>query len=198
MDTLAIDVETYCELDIRKVGAYKYCEHPTFEILLFAYAFNDKPVKVIDFAQGEELSQEIEDALYDPEILKTAFNANFERNAIRHGILKFPCPPEQWQCTMVQSLILGLPGSLDMVGRALHFEEDKQKMKEGKALIQYFCKPCKPTKTNGGRTRNLPEHAPEKWELFKKYNKQDVEVERTIRNKLNRYKTTENEQRLWQ
>ncbi|MFC0906340.1 DNA polymerase [Clostridium sp. MT-14] len=196
MDTLAIDLETYCELDIRKVGAYKYCEHPSFEILLFAYAFNDEPVEIIDFAQGEELSQKVKTALLNPGILKTAFNANFERNAI-HNNWPIYCSPNQWQCTMVQSLILGLPGSLDMVGRVLHFEEDKQKMKEGKTLIQYFCKPCKPTKANGGRTRNLPEHAPEKWELFKKYNKQDVEVERTIRNKLNRYKTTDIEQKLW-
>ena len=198
MDILGIDVETYCELDIRKVGAYKYCEHPSFEILLFAYAFNNEPVEIIDFAQGEELSKEVMEALYDPEILKTAFNANFERNAIRYDLLKFPCPAGQWQCTMIKALTLGLPGSLDMVGKALHFEEDKQKMKEGKALIQYFCKPCKPTKSNGGRTRNLPEHAPEKWEIFKKYCKQDVAVERDIRNKLSRYPTTEEEQRLWE
>lgn len=197
MDTLAIDVETYCELDIRKVGAYKYCEHPSFQILLFAYAFNNEPVEVVDFAQGEKIPCNVFYALTEPNIIKTAFNANFERNAIHYYWHQLYCPPGQWQCTMVQSLILGLPGSLNMVGRALHFEEDKQKMKEGKALIQYFCKPCKPTKTNGGRTRNLPEHAPEKWELFKRYNKQDVEIERTIRNKLNRYKTTDIEQKLW-
>lgn len=197
MDTLAIDVETYCELDIKKVGAYKYCEHPSFQILLFAYAFNDEPVEVIDFAQGEELPQKVKTALLNPGILKTAFNANFEINALKKYLIN-GIDAEDWQCTMVQSLILGLPGSLDMVGKVLRFEEDKQKMKEGKALIQYFCKPCKPTKSNGGRTRNLPEHAPEKWEIFKKYNKQDVEVERAIRNKLNRYPTTENEQRLWE
>ena len=196
MNTLAIDVETYCELDIRKVGAYKYCEHPSFEILLFAYAFNNEPVEIIDFAQGEKIPCNVFYALDDSNYIKTAFNANFERNAI-HNHWPIYCSPEQWQCTMIKALTLGLPGSLDMVGKALHFEEDKQKMKEGKALIQYFCKPCKPTKSNGGRTRNLPEHAPEKWELFKKYNKQDVEVERTIRNKLNRYKTTDIEQKLW-
>ena len=198
MDTLAIDVETYCDLDIKNVGAYKYCEHPSFEILLFAYAFNDEPVKVVDFAQGEDLPDKVLDALENPNIIKTAFNANFERNAITNDFALIECPPEQWQCTMIKALTLGLPGSLDMVGKALHFEEDKQKMKEGKALIQYFCKPCKPTKSNGGRTRNLPEHAPEKWEIFKKYNKQDVEVEREIRNKLSMYATTENEQRLWE
>ncbi|KOF56636.1 MULTISPECIES: DNA polymerase [Clostridium] len=197
-DILSIDVETYCDLDIKNVGAYKYCEHPSFEILLFAYAFNDEPVEVVDFAQGEDLPDSVLDALENPNIIKTAFNANFERNAISNDFALIECPPEQWQCTMIKALTLGLPGSLDMVGKALHFEENKQKMKEGKALIQYFCKPCKPTKANGGRTRNLPEHAPEKWEIFKKYNKQDVEVERTIRNKLNKYPIIENEQRLWE
>lgn len=199
MDTLGIDVETYCDLDIKNVGAYKYCEHPSFEIILFAYAFNDEPVEIIDFLNLDErnMPSKIIEALVSKDVIKIAFNANFERNAISN-FFDIPCPPEQWQCTMIQSLILGLPGSLDMVGKVLHFEEDKQKMKEGKALIQYFCKPCKPTKSNGGRTRNLPKHAPEKWETFKKYNKQDVEVERTIRNKLNRYPVIESEQKLWQ
>lgn len=199
MDTLSIDVETYSSVDIKTSGAYKYVEAPDFEILLFAYAFNDEDVQVVDFAQGEDLPRMVIDALSDPAVLKTAFNANFERNAIAADMY-FPngMPPEQWQCTMIKALTLGLPGSLDMVGKAMHFEEDKQKMKEGKALIQYFCKPCKPTKANGGRTRNLPEHDPEKWEIFKKYNKQDVEVERDIRNLLSRYETTDIEQRLWE
>ena len=201
MRTLAIDIETYCELDIKDVGAYKYCEHPSFEILLFAYAFDDEPVQVIDIDACPDIvcSDEwlrITEALYSPQVIKTAFNANFERNGIFNyfGII---CPPEQWDCTMIKALRLGLPGSLDMVGKTLNLEEDKQKMKEGKALIQYFCKPCKPTKANGGRTRNLPEHDPEKWELFKKYNVQDVEAERTIRNKLERYSTTTKEKLLW-
>jgi hypothetical protein len=198
MNTLAIDVETYCELDIRKVGAYKYCEHQSFEILLFAYAFNNEPVEIIDFAQGEDLPDKVLYALENHNIIKTAFNANFERNAISNDFALIECPPEQWQCTMIKALTLGLPGSLDMVGKALHFEEDKQKMKEGKALIQYFCKPCKPTKSNGGRKRNLPGHASEKWEIFKKYCKQDVAVERDIRNKLSKYPTTEKEQKLWE
>lgn len=199
MDTLAIDVETYSSVDIKTSGAYKYVEAPDFEILLFAYAFNDEEVQVVDFAQGEDLPQRVIDALDDPQVIKTAFNANFERNAIDRDMY-FPngMPPEQWQCTMIKALTLGLPSSLDMVGKVLNFEEDKQKMKEGKALIQYFCKPCKPTKTNGGRTRNLPEHAPEKWETFKLYCKQDVAVERDIRNKLSRYQITEKEQRLWE
>lgn len=197
MDILSIDVETYCDLDIKDVGAYRYCEHPSFEILLFAYAFNDDPVQIIDFAQGDVSPQRVVDALRNLNVIKSAFNANFERNAMKN-FLRIPAPSEMWQCTMVKALTLGLPGSLDMVGKAMHFEEDKQKMKEGKALIQYFCKPCKPTKSNGGRIRNLPEHDLEKWNLFKEYCKQDVAVERDIRNKLSRYKTTEKEQRLWE
>ena len=201
MRTLAIDVETYCELDIKNVGAYRYCEHPSFEIMLFAYAYDDEPVQIIDFMNGDTLPFEIIEDLENSEVLKTAFNANFERNAISgdgywpNGISDMK--PNQWDCTMIQALRMGLPSSLDMVGKALNFEEDKQKMKEGKALIQYFCKPCKPTKTNGGRTRNLPENDTEKWELFKQYCKQDVEVEREIRKKLNKYKTTEKEKLLW-
>lgn len=201
MRTLAIDVETYCELDIKKVGAYRYCEHPSFEIMLFAYAYDDDPVQIIDFMNGETLPFEVIEDLENRDVLKTAFNANFERNAIANdsywtnGIKDMN--PAQWDCTMIQALRMGLPGSLDMVGKSLNFEEDKQKMKEGKALIQYFCKPCKPTKVNGGRIRNLPEHDPEKWELFKEYCKQDVEVEREIRKKLSKYKTTDKEKRLW-
>ncbi|WP_455804260.1 DNA polymerase [Clostridium butyricum] len=199
MDILSIDVETYCDLDIKDVGAYKYCRHPSFEILLFAYAFNDEPVKIVDLTKEINLPVDVTFALNDPGILKTAFNANFERNAIgafccyKIGDMK----PEEWDCTMIKAMRLGLPSSLDMVGKALHFPEDKQKMKEGKALIQYFCKPCKPTKTNGGRTRNLTEHAPEKWETFKEYCKQDVEVERDIRNKLSKYEVISKEKLLW-
>ncbi|MBN7575996.1 hypothetical protein C1H57_12590 [Clostridium sp. 2-1] len=197
MDILSIDVETYCDLDIKNVGAYRYCEHPSFEILLFAYAFNDEPVEILDFTDFDLLPERVLKALEDPQVIKSAFNANFERNAIYrfHDLLMVP---EQWQCTMIKALTLGLPSSLDMVGKALHFPENKQKMKEGKSLIQYFCKPCKPTKANGQRVRNLPEDAPDKWETFKLYCKQDVEVERDIRNKLSRYKTLDKEQRLWE
>ena len=198
MDTLAIDVETYSSVDISTSGAYKYVQAPDFQIMLFAYAFNDEEVKIIDFMNGEYLPQEVNEALNDPKIIKTAFNANFERNAIEADTFDIYCPPEEWQCTMVKALTMGLPGSLGMVGKAMHFEEDKQKMKEGKALIQYFCKPCKPTKANSERTRNLPEHDPEKWEIFKTYCIQDVEVERDIRNKLSIYPTTDTEQRLWE
>ena len=150
---LSIDVETYCDLDIKEVGAYRYCTHPSFEILLFAYAFDDEAVEIIDFMNDEVLPFDVVGALDDKDILKTAFNANFERNAISNDMY-YPdgMPPEQWECTMIKALTMGLPGSLDMVGKALHLPEDKQKMKEGKSLIQYFCKPCKPTKANGGRT----------------------------------------------
>lgn len=198
MEILSIDVETYCDLDIKEVGAYKYCEHPSFEILLFAYAFNDEPVEIVDFKNHENIPFRVIDALDDPNVIKSAFNANFERNAISSFFMQTWCPPEEWQCSMIKALTMGLPGSLDMVGKAMHFEEDKQKMKEGKDLIKYFCRPCKPTKSNGQRVRNLPEHAPDKWETFKLYCKQDVEVERDIRNKLSRYKTTDKEQRLWE
>lgn len=198
MDTLAIDVETYSSIDIKTSGAYKYVQAPDFEIILFAYAFNDEPVEIIDLAQGEKLPDRVMDALNDSKIIKTAFNANFERNTIEAYDPQTWCPPEEWQCTMIKALTMGLPGSLDMVGKAMHLPEDKQKMKEGKALIQYFCKPCKPTKANGGRTRNLPEHNPEKWELFKEYCKQDVEVERDIRNRLSKYETLPEEQKLWE
>lgn len=196
MRILSIDLETYSDVDISKAGAYKYCKTDEFEIMLFAYAFDDEPVQIIDILRGGEIPHKVELALGDINIIKTAFNANFERNAILHhyGI---KCRPEQWDCTMIKALTMGLPGSLDMVGKALKFDEDKQKMKEGKALIQYFCKPCKPTKANGMRTRNLPKHAPEKWEIFKKYCIQDVEVERDIRKLLSKYKTTEKEKLLW-
>ncbi|MBZ9633047.1 DNA polymerase [Clostridium sp. FP1] len=196
-DVLCIDVETYSSVDIATSGAYKYCEAPDFEIMLFAYAFNDEEVKIIDFNEGEILPQRVIDALYNPNIIKSAFNANFERNAIKN-FLGTPTPPEMWQCTMVKALTMGLPGSLGMVGTAMHLPEDKQKMKEGKALIQYFCKPCKSTKTNGGRTRNLPEHDMEKWEIFKSYCMQDVVAERDIKNKLSIYLSTDKEQRLWE
>ena len=197
MDKLAIDVETYSSIDLLKSGAYRYCAAPDFQILLFAYAFNDEPVEILDFMAGDKLTRRVAEALADPNIIKTAFNANFERNSIQN-YLNMNCRPEQWCCTMVKALTIGLPGSLGMVGKVMHLAEDKQKDKKGKSLIQYFCKPCKPTKTNGGRTRNLPEHDLEKWATFKAYCIQDVEVERTIRDKLNIFETTESEQKLWE
>lgn len=196
MTALSIDLETYSDLDINKVGVYKYVESPAFEILLFAYAFDNEGVTLIDFTKGEVLPQDVLRALTDMSILKTAFNANFEMTCIEKHF-NIQCLPQQWECTMVKALTLGLPTSLAMVSNALKFKEDKRKMKEGKDLIRYFCGPCKPTKTNGIRTRNLPEHAPEKWETFVAYCKQDVVVEREIRQKLSRYETTKREKQLW-
>lgn len=198
---LSIDIETYSSIDIKTSGAYRYVEAPNFEILLFAYAFYDEEVKIIDLTE-EPIPDEIIEALTDDTVTKCAFNANFERTAIAK-YLNIEMPPSQWDCTMIKALTIGLPGSLDMVGKALKLGEDKQKMKEGKALIQYFCKPCKPTKANGFSTRNMPGNdtvlgVNEKWELFKTYCIQDVEAEREIRNKLSKFITTEKEKKLWQ
>lgn len=181
MRTLAIDLETYSSNDI-KYSVYKYVEAPDFEILLFAYAFDDDPVRVVDLAQGETLPDDVKAALYDKDVLKTAFNANFEINCLKKY---FPdLPEEQWECDRILSLYNSYPPHLAAVAKAMHFEEDRQKDTRGKALIRYFCLPCKPTKANGGRTRNYPKDAPDKWAIFKEYNRQDVVVERAIRDKL--------------
>lgn len=197
MRTLSIDIETYSPLDLRQHGVYAYAAHPEFEILLFGYAFDDDPVQVIDLAQGEKLPQELQNALYDPEILKTAFNASFERTCLS-AFLGPVTPPEQWSCTAVWARELGLPATLESVGIVLGLPEDKQKLKTGKALIRYFSIPCKPTKTNGMRTRNLPQHDPERWQLYKEYNAGDVVAERAIRKKLAHYPILPSEQTLWE
>lgn len=197
MRTLSIDIETYSPLDLRQHGVYAYAAHPEFEILLFGYAFDDDPVQVIDLAQGEKLPQELQNALCDPEILKTAFNASFERTCLS-AFLGSVTPPEQWSCTAVWARELGLPATLESVGIVLGLPEDKQKLKTGKALIKYFSIPCKPTKTNGMRTRNLPQHDPERWQLYKEYNAGDVVAERAIRKKLAHYPILPSEQTLWE
>ena len=194
MRTLAIDIETFSSADLKKVGVYRYTETSDFEILIFAYAFDDEPVQVVDLAQGEELPAEVRRALTDPDVVKTAFNANFERVCISK-FFGIPTPPEQWACTMVQALILGLPNSLEDVAKSLKLQH--QKDTAGQRLIRYFSVPCKPTKANGGRERNLPFHDLQKWEAFKAYCRQDVEVERAIRKRLERYPIPEKEQRLW-
>lgn len=196
MRTLAIDIETYSSVSLLKSGVYAYAESPDFEILLFAYAFDDEPVTVVDLAQGEHLPKEVLGALFDGAVLKTAFNANFERTCISRW-LSAAMPPQEWSCTAVMAKELGLPNSLDTVGAVIGLPEDKQKLKTGKALIRYFSIPCKPTKANGQRTRNLPEHAPDKWALYKEYNGQDVEAERAIRRKLSRFSVAESEHALW-
>lgn len=194
MSVLGIDLETYSDVDIRKGGLYKYAENS--EVLLFAYAYDDRPVQVVDLACGESLPERVLHDLTNPDVIKTAFNAAFEMHVLDHW-LRIRLDPAQWFCTMVQSYTLGLPGSLKDVGKVLGLPADKQKLSTGRRLIQYFCKPCKPTKGNGGRTRNRPGDAPEKWELFKTYNGQDVEAERAIRKKVARFNPTPTERKLW-
>lgn len=189
---LSIDIETFSSVDLSKSGVYKYVASPDFEILLFGYSVDGGAVHVVDFTQGEELPQEILSVLLDDKIPKWAFNCTFERTCIARflqdkGLLakgKF-LDPASWYCSMVWSAYMGLPLSLKSVGAVLGLEQ--QKMAEGQDLIRYFCCPCKPTKTNGGRKRNLPADAPDKWELFKKYNQRDVEVELAIKARLAKF-----------
>lgn len=194
MKTLSIDIETYSSEDLTKTGVYKYAEAEDFEILLFAYAYDDGPVEIIDLVSGEEMPHQVFLDMRDPEVLKTAFNANFEITCMNRAFpgMQFP---EQWECTMVKSAMLGLPMNLDGVAKALNLEQ--QKMAAGRALIRYFSMPCKPTKSNGFRTRNLPHHDPDKWELFKEYCKQDVGAERAIRNKEKWFTIPQKERELW-
>lgn len=193
--TLSIDIETYSSTDLIKSGVYKYAEDPDFTILLFAYAFDNDPVQIVDLASGETLPDEVFEALTDNRILKTAHNANFERTCIaQHFMLDLNY--EDWECTMVKSAMVGLPFSLDAVSKALKLEQGKDAA--GKALIKYFCVPCKPTKVNGGRTRNLPRHDPERWENFKNYCIQDVVVERGIRDMIKWFEIPDAEKQLWQ
>lgn len=193
---LSIDLETFSSVDLRKNVVYKYAESEDFEILLFAYAWGDDPVNIIDFTEGNLLPTEVQQALFDPRVLKTAFNANFERVCLAKYFGQ-TLPPEQWSCTAVMARELGFPGSLEGAGKALGLEEEKQKMNSGRSLIQFFCKPCTPTKTNGHRSRNFPVHAKEKWELFKEYNGRDVESEREIRRILRQFYIKESEETLW-
>lgn len=196
MKILSIDLETYSDLDIKAVGGYKYAENA--EILLFGYAYDDEPVQVIDLAQGEEIPADIIADISNPVVLKTAYNAQFERTVLSHYLFDgYFLDPNQWQCTMVLSLNLGLYGSLAEDCRIFKMPEDKAKLNVGRKLIMEFCKPCSPTKTNGGRTRNLPQHDIENWNLFKEYNKRDVEVERYLRKKMLPFKPPEVEHKLW-
>ena len=212
MKSLSLDLETYSDVNLAKCGVYKYAESPAIEILLFGYAVDGGPVQVIDLAQGEIIPEEILDALTDDTVTKWAFNANFERVCLSRHLtdlgrsldpfhdqhpLSQECArflnPAGWKCSMVWSAYLGLPLSLEGVGAVLNL--DYQKMKEERELIRYFCVPCKETKTNGGRTRNLPQHALDKWNLFKSYNKRDVEVEMAIQQRLQKYPVPE---KVWE
>ena len=181
---LGIDIETFSDVDLIKCGVYAYADSPAFEVLLFAYSFDGGETRVIDLAQGEELPGEVAEAVFDGSVVKTAFNANFERTCLSKYFGRY-LSPDSWHCSAVQAAMLALPRSLEDVGAVLGLDE--RKMKEGKELIRYFCVPCKPTKANGGRRRNLPCHAPEKWEVFKRYCVRDVDVEKAIRRKLGKF-----------
>ena len=195
MSLLAIDIETYSDVDLTKCGVYAYCDSPQFEILLFAYAFDEEETEIIDLACGEHLPQRVLDALEDTAVIKTAFNAAFERTCISKYLGK-KLSPVSWQCTAVQSAMLALPLSLDGVGEVLNIK--RKKLKEGTDLVRFFSMPCKPTKANCGRTRNLPSDEPEKWTRFKAYCIRDVDAEREIRQKLRNYPIPESEMRLYQ
>lgn len=192
--TLAIDIETYSSTDLTKSGVYKYVEAEDFTILLVAYSFNCASVELIDVTETPEKLDEMRHILINPNVLKTAFNANFERTCLSK-YLDIELPPEQWECTMVKSAMCGLPLSLEMVAKVLNLEQQKDSV--GKALIRYFSMPCKPTARNGNRTRNLPMHDPFKWEDFKAYCMQDVRTELAIRERLSFYQIPEQEKRLW-
>ena len=191
---MGIDIETYSSAPLPKCGVYRYCDAPDFEILLFAYAFDDEPVQTIDLASGETLPPEVISALEDPGVIKTAYNAQFERVCLSRYLGHW-LDPHQWRCTMVMAAYLTLPGRLADAAVALGTTE--KKMEEGKDLIRYFSVPCKPTKTNGGRTRNLPADAPEKWAVYRQYNAQDVETEHAIRKALEKYPLPEQEWELY-
>lgn len=194
MKTLSLDLETFSSVDLGACGLHKYMESDDFEILLIGYSFDGGPVRVHDCTQPGCWPRDLLDALTDPAVVKTAWNAPFERMAFAHALGE-EMPPEQWSDTMIMALEMGLPGSLAGAGVALGLPEDRLKDPIGKSLIQYFSKPCKPTKTNGGRTRNLPQHDPEKWMLYQRYNKQDVVTEMAIRKKL--LPLADSEQALW-
>lgn len=194
MKSLSIDIETYSSVDIKKSGLYKYVESEDFEILLFAYAYNDEKVNIIDMAQGEKIPEYIINDLNNPNVIKTAYNASFEYNALNKF---YKTDLRQWRCSMIHAMYCGYPIGLEAVNKAMGFSEDKKKMSIGRALIKYFCSPVKPTNTNGNRTRNLPKHDLDKWDLFKKYCKQDVVAEMEIKNRLINYPYPDDELKLW-
>ena len=197
MDHLSIDLETFSSVPIQKAGAQKYIQSPDFEILLFAYSLNGAEPMCCDFAQGETLPKWVAEALLDPQCLKHAYNAPFEWGCLSRYMGR-QLPPAQWRCTMFHGLYAGYTAGLDATGRALGLPEDKRKLNTGKALIRYFCVPCAPSKANGGRTRNYPHHAPERWELFKEYNRQDVTTEMEIERRLSAIEIPDFVQKEWE
>lgn len=196
MADLSIDIETRSSVEIRKAGLYRYAQSADFEVLLFAYQMDDAPVEIVDLAQGEKIPEWIVEALQSAGVIKHAYNAAFEWYCLNTA--GYRTPLDQWRCTMAHGLYCGYPGGLDAIGKAIGLPQDRQKLATGKALIRYFCVPCRPTKSNGNRTWNLPKHAPEKWQLFKEYCKQDVTAENSILRRLEQYPVPAEEERLWQ
>lgn len=196
MEHLSIDIETKSSVDIGKAGLYRYAQSDDFEILLFAYRYGDEGVQIVDLPQGEKIPDKIVEDLSNPEIVKHAYNAAFEWYCL--NIAGYKTPLCQWKCTMIHGLYCGYTAGLDATGKAIGLPQDKRKLATGKALIRYFGVPCKPTKNNGRRTWNLPKHAPEKWELFKEYCKQDVVTESAILKRLEAFPVPEEEEKLWQ
>ncbi len=193
---LSIDIETRSSVDIGKAGAYKYAQSPDFQILLFAYQMGEEPVEIIDLANGERLPNELVAALSDPDVIKHAYNAAFEWYCLNRA--GFENPIDQWRCTMAHGLYCGYTAGLDATGKAIGLPQDKQKLATSKALIRYFCVPCKPTRNNGNRTWNQPWHDPKKWDLFKEYCKQDVVTEHEILARLKQFPVPDAEERQWQ
>lgn len=196
MHHLSIDIETRSSVDIGKAGAYKYAQSPDFEILLFAFQLDDYGVFLVDLKSGELLPDWVPKALKDPDVIKHAYNAAFEWYCLNRA--GYETPVDQWHCTMAHGLYCGYTAGLDATGKAIGLPRDKQKLTTGRALIRYFCVPCKPTKTNGGRTWNQPWHDTDKWNLFKEYCKQDVVTEREILKRLDLFPMPEEEEHLWQ
>lgn len=192
---LSIDIETKSSVDITKAGAYRYAQSEDFEILLFAYKYDEEDVQLVDLTAEERIPERILTALMNPNVVKHAYNAAFEWYCLNTA--GYRTPLEQWNCTMIHGLYCGYTAGLDATGKAIGLPQDKQKLSTGKALIRYFCTPCKPTKSNGGRSWNFPKHAPEKWELFREYCKQDVVTENEILKRLQAFPVPEEEQRLW-
>lgn len=197
MDHVSLDLETYSSVPIDKAGLYKYVQSPDFEILLLAYSINDSPVEIFDLAQGEKVPDWLCNAIMSPKYIKHAYNAAFEWYCLSKYFRK-SLPVNQWRDTRLHGLYCGFPASLDAAGRALGLPADKQKLKTGSALIRYFCIPCTPTKSNGGRTRNLPKHDPAKWELFKTYCKGDVTAEMEIDRRLSNFPVPDDIEKQWQ
>ena len=195
MKHLSIDIETKSSADIGKTGLYRYAQDPDFSVLLFAYMEDDLPVQVVDLAMGEAIPARILEAMRDPHITKHAYNAAFEWYCLNRA--GYETPLDQWKCTMIHSLYCGYTAGLEATGKAIGLPQDKRKLTTGKALIRYFCVPCKPTKSNGGRTWNLPRHAPEKWGLFKEYCGQDVVTEHEILKRLSAFPVPEAEEEQW-